>query len=176
LPSAAALFFPALTGGTAAAIVIPVVAVMIIAAVAITIPWMRKRFAQRLAEADEALEGENVLMKSVQASCFGVLSESKNQVRGDGILALTDKRLVFFMFSPKKTTSIPLDRITTVGTPASFLGKTLVSPLLEVRFKDDAGEDDSVGFWMKEVLSWKAALEGKSPEETEDKPPDSAAD
>lgn len=176
MSSSLAVVYPALTGGMAAAIVIPIVVVLIIAAFAIMIPWMRKRFAERLAEADAALEGENVLMKSMQASCFGVTSEARNEVRGDGILALTDERLAFFMFSPKKTISIPREKITGVGTPASFLGKTLISPLLEVRFENEAGEDDSAGFWMKEVLTWKSALEGKSPEQSADNPPDSTAD
>jgi hypothetical protein len=172
LSSSLAVIYPALTGGMAAAIVIPIVVVLIIAAFAIMIPWMRKRFAERLAEADAALEGEDVLMKSMQASCFGVTSEGKNQVRGDGILALTDERLAFFMFSPKKTISIPREKITGVGTPASFLGKTLISPLLEVRFKNEADEDDSTGFWMRDVLDWKSVLEGKTPGEAVDKPTD----
>ncbi len=98
---------------------------------------------------------------------FGQQSFGYKQVRGNGILALTDKGIHFRMLIPSKELFVPLDSIKDISQPRSFLGKTKMRDLLRVDFVNEQGRDDA-GAWLVPSLQWwseavEALRMGKEP-------------
>ena len=61
-----------------------------------------KRFEHRINEVMEKFKDETVLGAFGSANFFGQESLGLGQVRGNGVLVLTEKELYFEMWSPKK--------------------------------------------------------------------------
>lgn len=93
------------------------------------------------------------------ANFFGIESLGFRQVRGNGILMLTEKDLVFGMFQPKRDFIIPLALIEKIELTESHLNKTVLQPLLKVYFTNEKGEADSVAWWVVNPKEWKNLLE-----------------
>ncbi len=112
----------------------------------------------RIANADELLAGERVLLREPAANLFGVRSQGMGQVRGNGVLTLTDRRLHFLMWLPRREVSIDLLSIRGLETPKSFLGKSKLSPLLQVNFTSERGEKDAAAWLVDDLDGWTEAL------------------
>ena len=82
-----------------------------------------KRFEHRINEVMEKFKDEKVLGAFGSANFFGQESLGLGQIRGNGVLILTEKELYFEMWSPKKL-HIPINSIQRIGTPTSHLTKT----------------------------------------------------
>lgn len=88
------------------------------------------------------------------ASCFGVESAGVWQIRGAGVLALTDAHLWFSMYLVAKEVEIPLDAIREVTLVDSHLRKRqLGRKLLKVSFERD-GQADSVAWLVPDPERW----------------------
>lgn len=119
---------------------------------------LRRLAHGRIADADEMLAGERVVLREPSANLFGVRSQGMGQVRGNGVLTLTDRRLHFLMWLPKREVSIDLLNIRGVETPKSFLGKSKLTPLLQVNFTDERGEEDAAAWIVRDLDEWVEAL------------------
>ena len=93
------------------------------------------------------------------ANFFGIESLGFMQVRGNGILLLTDTDLVFGMFRPKRDCLIPLALIEKTELVESHLTKTVFQTLLKVYFTNEEGDADSVAWWVANPAEWKNVLE-----------------
>lgn len=93
------------------------------------------------------------------ANFFGIESQGIRQIRGNGILLLTDTDLVFGMFRPTLDVLIPLANIKKIEFTESHLTKTVFQPLLKVYFTNEDGETDSVAWWLPNPTEWKNVLE-----------------
>jgi hypothetical protein len=93
------------------------------------------------------------------ANFFGTESRGVMQIRGNGILLLTDTDLVFGMFRPSREFLIPLANIVKIELVDSHLTKTVFQPLLKVYFTNDEGDADSVAWWVANPTEWKNLLE-----------------
>ena len=93
------------------------------------------------------------------ANFFGIESLGFKQVRGNGILMLTEKDLVFGMFQPTRDFLIPLALIEKIELTESHLTKTVFQPLLKVYFTNEKGEAESVAWWIVNPSEWKNLLE-----------------
>jgi hypothetical protein len=100
----------------------------------------------------EELAGEGILSIASNANFFGQKSKGHSQIRGNGIWALTPKRIYFKLFVPGRVIEIPLDRVTDTGSARRFLGKMVVGvELLLVTFTDDTGQTDQVAWALSDV-------------------------
>lgn len=107
------------------------------------------------ARAAKALQGETVILRDPSANLFGLQSRGMGQVRGNGLLVLTNRRLWFHMWLPARELSFPLERIEAVATPRSHLGKAVGRPLLAVEMDDG----EVVAWCVRGVDRWVGELE-----------------
>ena len=116
-------------------------------------------FKKRTREIEENFVGKNILITSRGANFFGQESKGLGQVRGNGILLLTDKELFFGMWTPKKELKIPIISIKSVENPKSFLSKSVFRKLLKVTFENDLGDIDAAAWYVKDLDTWNRELE-----------------
>lgn len=116
-------------------------------------------FKKRTREIEEQFVGKKVVLRSRGANFFGQESKKLGQVRGNGILLLTDKELYFGMWSPKKELKIPIIAIKSVENPQSFFGKSVFRKLLKVTFENDLGDMDAAAWYVKDLDTWNRKLE-----------------
>jgi len=116
-------------------------------------------FKKRTKEIEEMFVGRNILLISKGANFFGQKSKGLSQVRGNGVLLLTDKELYFGMWTPKKEIKIPIIAIKSIENPKSFLGKSMFRKLLKVTFENDYNEIDEAAWYVKDLDSWNRELE-----------------
>jgi hypothetical protein len=91
------------------------------------------------------------------ANFLGIESHGAMQIRGNGILLLTNTDLVFGMFRPTRDFLIPLSRIEKIELAESHLTKTVFQPLLKVYFTNKEGDTDSVAWLLANPTEWKSA-------------------
>lgn len=106
----------------------------------------------------ERFKGRRVLKSSPGANFFGQESLGKKQVRGNGVLILTEEELYFQMWMPKREFHIPVSSIVGVETTESHLKKTKLQPLLKVIFRDRKNELDSSAWLVRDPSGWEDAL------------------
>ncbi|MFP4321758.1 MAG: hypothetical protein ACLFTK_04825 [Anaerolineales bacterium] len=114
--------------------------------------------AQATAQALHTVRHEALLETRYGANFFGQQSVGVVAIRGNGTLLLTNERLYFLMWFPRKEISISLAQITGVEAPRSFLGKSKALPLLQVNFLNEAGEADAAAWLIKDRETFQAAL------------------
>jgi hypothetical protein len=119
---------------------------------------LQKIFSKRIEEFTQKYSSQGVRMKR-DANFFGIESHGVLQVRGNGILLLTDTYLVFGMFRPPRDFLIPLARIEKIELVESHLTKTVFQPLMKVYFINEEGDADSVAWWVANPTEWKNILE-----------------
>jgi hypothetical protein len=90
---------------------------------------------------------------------YGQESKGKMQMRGNGILVLTQDELYFEWLLPRREFRIPLTAVQAVETPSSYLGKTNFRPLLKVVFQNDSGQTDAMGWIVPDVEAARQAIE-----------------
>jgi hypothetical protein len=117
-----------------------------------------KIFSKRIEEIMQKHSKRGLRMKG-DANFFGIESLGVMQVRGNGILLLTDTDLVFGMFQPTRDFLIPLALIKKIELAESHLTKTVFQPLLKVYFTNEEGDADSVAWWVANPTEWKNVLE-----------------
>lgn len=116
-------------------------------------------FKKRTREIEDQFVGKNVLLTSRGANFFGQESKGMGQIRGNGVLILTDKELFFGMWTPKKELKVPIVAIKSVENPKSFHGKSAFRKLLKVAFENDQGDLDAAAWYVKDLDSWTRELE-----------------
>ena len=109
----------------------------------------------------EKMKDENIIIGPVSANSFGQESMGRGQVRGLGLLYLTEKEIYFGMYVPKKDFHILLDHVHSISTPKWHLGKTKSRPLLKVEFTNNDGEADSIAWQVKDLDLWVATIENQ---------------
>jgi hypothetical protein len=116
-------------------------------------------FKKRIREIEDQFVGKNLLLISRGANFFGQDSKRVPQIRGNGVLVLTDKELFFGMWTPKKELKIPIVAIKSVENPKSFHGKSVFRKLLKITFENDQGDIDAAAWYVKDLNSWTRELE-----------------
>ena len=118
-----------------------------------------KRFESRLNDVMENFKDEHVIRVFGRANFFGQESLGVGQVRGNGVLVLTDTELYFELWYPTKIVRIPITSIQRIDTPISHLTKTRFKELLKVFFTNEKHQDDSAAWLITHLREWKDALE-----------------
>ncbi len=105
---------------------------------------------------DELKEsGEKVILKDNSVTFFGIKSLGGGQIRGKGFLALTEKRLYYSRYFPKKVVSIPVESIKETEMVQTYLGKNTYAPVLKILF-----DQDEIAFAISEPDLWIEKLDG----------------
>lgn len=99
----------------------------------------------------------NIIRMDEFVNFRGVYSRGYVQLRGNGTLALTEKELVFVMFSPKNTYRIKLEDIERVEIENSFFG--YVGRKVLIVFFSGEGGSEAYGFVLKNENEWKIMIE-----------------
>jgi hypothetical protein len=123
---------------------------------AVLVPIVRRARRVR-AELDEEL-GDSATRKA-NARGLGLESRGKGQVRGNGWLVLSPGELRFSQWVPRRETRIPLTAVTVVETRRAWLGKTVGSKLLCVRWRTPEGGEDAMAWQVRDLEGWLAALD-----------------
>jgi len=121
----------------------------------IMVPVSRR--ARRLRAQVEAELGDSA-RRTANARGLGLESRGKGQVRGNGWLVLTDDELRFRQWVPNRETRIPLAAVTEVTTERWWLGKSVGSKLLVVRWRTPEAGEDAMAWEVRGVDEWLAAL------------------
>ena len=112
--------------------------------------------------ADQALaqfQDRKIIHSDSFANYFGLESQGIKQIRGNGILILTEKELYFELYLPKKTITIPINQITKIETPRSHLGKSKLKKLLKIIYTNQNLEKDSIAWLVKQLPRWIENIE-----------------
>ncbi len=97
------------------------------------------------------------------ANFFGVESQGAAKVRGNCCLALGDEQLVSVMWLPQRVTTIPRAAFRSVELTKWHLGKTKGMEMVKLHFVNEAGDDDSVAWIVRDKDAWRQALEDACP-------------
>ena len=122
---------------------------------AVLIPIVRRARRVRAGLEDEL--GESATRKA-NARGLGLESRGKGQVRGNGWLVLSPDELRFAQWVPQRETRIPLTAVTLVETRRVWLGKTVGSKLLCVRWRTPEGGEDAMAWEVRDLDGWLAAI------------------
>jgi hypothetical protein len=100
------------------------------------------------------------LKLSESANYFGLESKGLRQIRGNGVLILTQKKLYFEMWvKPKTIVEVPISSIQKIENVKSHLGKSKFQKLLKVSFINEKGNLDSVAWLVRDLEEWMHSLE-----------------
>ncbi len=141
---------PSLTVGLLSAVALITVAFLLI------LRTLQRGLRQKLTE--QLNPGETLLAEDSRANFFGLESLGGWQLRGNGLLALTDQALVFRMLLPGRTFRIPLSDITSTELVHSHCGKSVSRHLLKVNFRI-RGLTDAMAWFIPEPAHWKGILD-----------------
>jgi hypothetical protein len=120
---------------------------------------VKKLFQKRINEIMVKFKEEDIIISLKSANFFGQQSHKSLQMRGNGVLVLTQEELYFEMWHPKKVLQIPISAIIKVETTKSFLHKTKFRKLLKVVFQNETGEEDAAAWWVSSLDKWIEELE-----------------
>jgi hypothetical protein len=117
--------------------------------------WMASKSSKLL---QHRYPSEQLLNSTSSVNCFGLTSLGRWQVRGNGVMALTEQELWFKAFIYSLDITIKLEEITSVELVNSHLGKRVFGrQLLKVNFRKEA--DDSIAFLVGNPEGWKQQME-----------------
>jgi len=137
--------------------IIIVLALIFTVVFGVTLSILRRETMSRAQAAQKLFPNAKLIVPG--ANFYGQESKGKVQMRGNGILVLTEDELYFEWLLPRREFRIPLSAIQAVETPSSFLGKTNFRPLLKVVFKNDSGQTDAMGWIVPDVEAARQAIE-----------------
>lgn len=119
---------------------------------------VKKLFQKRIDEIMDKFQGKDIIISLNSANFFGQQSRTL-QMRGNGVLVLTQKELYFEMWHPKKVLQISTSTISNVEITKSFLHKSVFRKLLKVIFQNENGEEDAAAWWVTSLDKWIDKLE-----------------
>ena len=107
----------------------------------------------------EQFQDQNVLITST-ANFFGQESKGLKQVRGMSQVVLLPNELYSEMLFPRRILKIPISAIREVDiTKKWFLKKSRNKNLLIVHFINESGEEDSAGWQIPRLESYKRIID-----------------
>ena len=142
-----------------AAVLALVLAVLIRAGIAYLLRRLRTVGERRLSE---RYDHAAVVLSDGGALFFGLSSRGLRQIRGTGVLVLTDDELWFSRYLLREDLQIPLSHVREVRLVGSHLRKRIIGRhLLFVRFAPGDNNDDredSIAWLVTDPNSWKAEI------------------
>lgn len=132
-------------------IVISILAILVITLL-ILFSIIKKKRVEQISAVNAEFAEKRVLFSDYSANFFGRQSNGMKQIKGNGILLVTDQEVYFSLLMPRREITIPVKEIIAVKSETSFLGKSKFKPLLIVQFNGSDGNLDAVA-WLIHDLS-----------------------
>jgi hypothetical protein len=126
---------------------------LVVVILILTGKWMKNTAKAALAEFEVQHPGQKIVHRE-GANFFGQQSKGMGQVRGNGLLILTQRKLVFRQFVPSKWFEIPLSWVSNIAHPRSYLGKSKGMQLLVVNYTNVDGVKDAMGWAVNNLDVW----------------------
>jgi hypothetical protein len=119
-----------------------------------------KLFKNRIKDILAKFQESEIIKVSDSANYFGLESKGVKQIRGNGVLILTKKKLYFEMWvKPKTIIEIPINSIQKIESVKSHLKKSRFQKLLKVIFTTNRGNTDSVAWLVRDLNEWMQILD-----------------
>jgi hypothetical protein len=115
--------------------------------------YLRRAYQKARTDFGQRYPGQQTL-EEAPADFFGVASKGMSQMRGNGMLCLTETELIFKLLVPSRWIEVPLDSVVKIENPRSFLGKTKGKKLLVVHFRNVEGMEDSAAWLVPDLEAW----------------------
>lgn len=149
-----------------ALIIVALVLIDLVVDVALVRWWMNRLRKEAINALREAVGRERVYQVE-DCNFLGQLSRGYLQVRGNGLVALTDRGIHFRMLLPRRYLFIRQEEMNSATVVDSFLGKPGRGKILRVDFKTAGGGEDACGWRIPYPDWWVEALlairEGRQP-------------
>ena len=116
-------------------------------------------FRKKSSKITESYAHLGIIKKCEGANFFGQESIDVRQIRGNGVLLLTNDELIFEMWVPKRILRIPITKIHGLEQTKWHLKKTKGVNLLKVRFTNEENNEDSGAWWVTDIENWNKFLE-----------------
>jgi hypothetical protein len=120
--------------------------------------WYMRRAHHRANEEFAARYPGSLPLQRAPANFFGLSSQGRAQVRGNGSLFLTKDKLIFKMLVPNRWIEVPIGRLQKIENPRSFLGKSKGRKLLAVYFLEEDGSENSAAWLVGDLEGWTREL------------------
>ena len=121
--------------------------------------FLKKRQDEQEVNFRKRFSGKNIRYLDKHAVFKAQESHGYSQTQGMGYLVLTDDELYFEMGLLKKVLSISAASITKVGQTKRLRGVGTLRAMLKVEFEDHNGINDAIALYVKELESWKKAIQ-----------------
>ncbi|HDL54262.1 MAG TPA: hypothetical protein ENH32_09850 [Proteobacteria bacterium] len=106
------------------------------------------------------LSGEEILRITDNASFLGADFPGPNlPPRTSGVLAVTDRKIFFLPWFPRKSISLPYEWVNGVRLQASFDDMASSIPCVVVRVKELKDPEGSIAWLVHEPRKWEKAIE-----------------
>jgi len=101
--------------------------------------WVFHMIASRMKDVAGKQSPGDVLAISKEAGYLGMKPGALAQIRGNGILVLTQSDIKIYILKPGLEYGLPLDWVEWIGHPRFFRGKYAGRRMMVVHFCDDVG-------------------------------------
>lgn len=120
--------------------------------------WATRRLGRRREkEILTQFDAQKIVLQAA-ANFFGQQSRGRGQLRGNGLLILTNDELYFAMWWPRREWRLPRGKITGAEIVKSFLGRTRFQPLLKINFLNATGQADIAAWLVAEPEKWQEKI------------------
>jgi len=139
----------------------PAIGAVLFAVAVVLVRVLRGLSNKALREVISDWEAEGVIILDKSSNFFGCESMESLQMRGNGVLVLTQSGIRFRMWLPELILKIDWPNIHDVETVRTHLGKTIFKPLIKITFINKTGESDSAAWFVKNHEQWLEAIQGR---------------
>jgi len=143
---------------TALVVVAVVIAIVVIGALALTNPMMKKREAAAIGAVKDKLGADNVLIIEPRTTAMGVDPDDGSGLRGMTCLAASDDQLLAVSWAGLNEWSIPRSTITGVDTAAEDPTAVQKVSIMVAYSPEGGGDEMTAMFRLKEPVAWLTEL------------------
>jgi len=122
--------------------------------------YLKKKQDELENDFKKRFSGKNILLLDKHAEFIAQESDGFAQVRGLGYLVFTDEVLFFQRQLGNKVVLIPIHSIIQAGETRRLGGRSPGRTMLQIKFKDNSGKNDSIALLVKELSLWKKVIAG----------------
>jgi hypothetical protein len=143
---------------TVLVIVFVAIAILVIGALALTNPMMKKREESAIKAVHDKLGKSNINIIEPRTTAMGVEPDDGSGVRGMSCLAATDEQLLAVSWAGLKEWSIPRSSITAIDTAADDPTAVQKVSIMIAYSPAGGGEETTAMFRLKEPVAWLKEL------------------
>ena len=134
------------------------IALVVFTALFIFLYFLKNIVRKRVKSLLKRFQNQNIIEYERFANCLGIESKGLTQIRGNGVLILSEEFIFFQMLIPKNEILIPVKDIRRTEVAFSHFGKTKGRKLLKIIYTNKEGRKDSIAFVVNNLDIWMEKL------------------